>query len=483
MNELSSNLNLPAAAPELFMLGWAIILLMVGVYHKNNPIRLIGGSALAVSLVTILVIYFRESSDATAFNGSYSANMFTDYVKIIMLIALAASIMLTIDFMGKSDVKNFELPILMIFATIGMMMMVSSNDLPTLYLGLEMQSLSLYVMAAIRRDSAKATEAGLKYFVLGALSSGMLLYGISLIYGFTGHVNYNSIATSIASQEQISLGLLFGIMFVLAGLAFKISAAPFHMWTPDVYEGAPTPIVAFFASAPKFAAVAVIIRLTMEVFGSVSETWQQVIIFLSIASMFVGGIAAIAQTNIQRLMAYSSIGHMGFALVALSAGLERGVQSVLLYMTIYMAMSLAAFAVIQSMQRNGHELRKISDFAGLAKDKPVISFLFALNMFSMIGIPPLAGFFGKFYGFLSAVEAGLLILAVIGVIFSAIASFYYLRIIKVMYFDSAENDPVDKPSLEIKVVLGLSSLVILFFVFYPSLILSPTSIAAKALLN
>ena len=338
-------------------------------------------------------------------------------------------------------------------------------------------SLALYVVAASNRDNAKSTEAGLKYFVLGALSSGMLLYGASLIYGFTGTVSFAGIA---AAAKAGNIGLVFGLVFLLAGLCFKVSAVPFHMWTPDVYEGAPTPVTAFFASAPKVAAMAVFVRVAITAFPGIVTEWRQIVVFVSIASMALGAFAAIGQTNIKRLMAYSSIGHMGYALVGLAAGTPEGAQGVLVYLAIYVAMTLGSFAIILAMKRNGRAVEQISDFAGLSRTNPLLAFFFAMFLFSLAGVPPLAGFFGKFYVFVAAIKAGLFTLAVIGVLTSVVGAFYYLAIVKVMYFDEplAQLDP---PRLEVRTVLAVTGLFNILFFVYPGPLVSVATVAAKSL--
>jgi NADH-quinone oxidoreductase subunit N len=358
-----------------------------------------------------------------------------------------------------------------------MMVLISAGDLITLYLGLELMSLALYVVASSNRDNAKSTEAGLKYFVLGALSSGMLLYGASLVYGFTGTVSFAGIA---AAAKSGSIGIIFGIVFVLAGLCFKVSAVPFHMWTPDVYEGAPTPVTAFFASAPKVAAMAVFVRVAMTAFPGITNEWQQIVVFVSIASMALGSFAAIGQKNIKRLMAYSSIGHMGFALVGLAAGTAEGAQGVLVYLAIYVAMTLGSFAIILAMKRQGQAVEQISDFAGLSRTNPLLAFFFAMFLFSLAGVPPLAGFFGKFYVFLAAVHANLFTLAVIGVLCSVVGAFYYLSIVKVMYFDDPlpQLDPV---RVELRTVLAVTGLFNILFFVYPGPLVSAATAAAKSL--
>jgi len=362
-----------------------------------------------------------------------------------------------------------------------MMLMISANDMITLYLALELQSLSIYVVVAINRDSVRSTEAGLKYFILGALSSGMLLYGISLVYGFTGATQFDAIAAAITVQDGASLGVIFGLVFILAGLAFKVSAVPFHMWTPDVYEGAPSPVTAFLAAAPKVAAMALLVRTVMEAFGPALLEWQQIVVFLSVMSMLLGAFAAIGQTNIKRLMAYSSIGHVGYALIGLAAGTEEGIIGVVIYMTIYIAMTLGAFACVLAMRRADEGMvEEISDLAGLIRTKPWMAAAFTLLLFSLAGIPPLVGFFAKFYVFLAAVEADLVPLAVIGVLASAVAAFYYLRIIKVMMFDEP-RDRFEPMAGELRVVLALSGAFTILFFFVWTPILSAATTAAQSL--
>jgi len=354
--------------------------------------------------------------------------------------------------------------------------MISANDLIAVYLGLELQSLALYVVAAFNRDSARSTEAGLKYFVLGALSSGMLLYGASLVYGFTGSTVFAEIAATLA--DDASLGLTFGLVFLIAGLAFKVSAVPFHMWTPDVYEGAPTPVTAFFAAAPKVAAMALFVRVMVDPFAPVAGDWQQIVTFIAIASMGLGAFAAIGQTNIKRLMAYSSIGHMGFVLVGLAAGNQAGVRGVVIYLVIYMAMTLGTFACILSMRRGGGMVEEIDDLSGLAKTNPVMAFMLGMLLFSLAGIPPLAGFFAKFYVFLAAMSAGLYALAVLGVLASVVAAYYYIRIVKVMYFDEPAGEFQPMPA-EMRLVLGVSGAFVLLFVFVAGPISSAAELAAQ----
>ncbi|MFT5438989.1 MAG: NADH-quinone oxidoreductase subunit N, partial [Alphaproteobacteria bacterium] len=410
---------------------------------------------------------------------------FAHFMKWLVLIGSALAIVMAIRFNEQAGIAKFEYPVLIVFASIGMLMMVSANDLISLYIGLELQSLSLYVVASFRRDSRRSSEAGLKYFVLGALSSGMLLYGASLIYGFAGTTSFDGLATLFKGLggEGPSVGLVVGLVFVISGLAFKVSAVPFHMWVPDVYQGAPTPVTAFFAVAPKIAAIALFVRVLMGPFGVMIGDWQQVVIVLSVASMALGAFAAIRQTNIKRLMAYSSIGHVGYALIGLAAGTEAGVRGVLVYMAIYLVMNVGTFCCILAMRRTGRMVEGIDDLAGLARTHPLVAMAMAAMMFSMAGIPPLAGFFGKFYIFVAAIDAGLITLAVIGVLTSVVGAFYYLRIIKIMYFE----EPVDafdgKLPGEVRTILVAATLFVMFFFLRPGLIIDGAAVAAQTLIG
>jgi NADH-quinone oxidoreductase subunit N len=396
----------------------------------------------------------------------------------VMLTGSAGSLILSLDYLTNEKLQKAEFGVLVLLATLGMMLLISASDLIALYLGLELMSLPLYVIAASNRDNARSTEAGLKYFVLGALSSGMLLYGASLIYGFTGTVNFIGIAK--ATQGGAGLGLIFGLVFLFAGFCFKVSAVPFHMWTPDVYEGAPTPVTAFFAAAPKVAGIAIFVRATTVAFPGITHSWQQIVVFVALASMVLGAFAAIGQKNIKRLMAYSSIGHMGFALVGLAAGTAEGVQGVLVYMTIYVGMTLGTFACILSMRRDGAMVENISDLSGLARTQPAMAFLFAMLLFSLAGIPPLAGFFAKFYVFLAAIKAGLYLLAVVGVLASVIGAYYYLTIVKIMYFDEPAK-PFQRMPFLLKLTLGVFGLLNIVFFVYPAPFLGAATAAAKSL--
>jgi NADH-quinone oxidoreductase subunit N len=472
--------------PELFLVLAAMALLMVGVFQKDQEgekaARLVSTLAVISLVVTLFLLLSMPGTRQLAFGGMFVADAFASFLKALVLIGSALAIVISRPFLGRMGIARFEYPILILIATVGMMAMISANNLIALYLGLEMQSLSLYVLAAFQRDDTRSTEAGLKYFVLGAVASGMLLYGCSLVYGFAGTTSFDGLALQFkAAQGEPAIGLIVGIVFILAGLAFKVSAVPFHMWTPDVYEGAPTPVTAFFAVSPKIAAIALLVRVMIGPFGDLVAQWQQIVVFISIASMLLGAFAAINQQNIKRLMAYSSIGHVGYALVGLSAGTSAGVRGIIIYMTIYLFMNLGTFACILCMHRQGRMVERIDDLAGLSKSHPGLALAFTIFMFSMAGIPPLAGFFAKLYIFLAAVEAGLYALAIIGVLSSVVGAFYYLRIIKVMYFDEL-IDPLDRPiGREVGTVLVGTSLFILVFFLYPSPVLTGAKTAAAAL--
>ena len=470
------------AAPEIFLALAAMVLLMLGVFRGNQSTRLLCWLAVASFAITSLLVFKAPAESSSSFAGMYVADSFTAFIKILVLIGSAAGLIMSMGFIRDEGMERFEFPVLFILATLGMMMMVSANDLIALYMGIELQSLALYVIASFQRDSLRSTEAGLKYFVLGALSSGMLLYGCSLIYGFTGATGFTAIAAAIQGQEHAGIGLIVGIVFLCAGLAFKVSAVPFHMWTPDVYEGAPTPVTAFFAVAPKIAGLALFMRALIVPFLAISDDWQQIIVVISVASMLLGAFAAIWQDNIKRLMAYSSIGHVGYALIGLAAGSAEGVRGVLVYLVIYMAMNVGTFACILSMRRRSGMVEGISDLAGLSKRNPLMALALAVFMFAMAGIPPLGGFFGKFYIFIAAVNAELYTLAVIGVLASVVGAFYYLRIIKVMYFDEP-GEPFESPmSVELRAIIGVCGVFVTFFAFYTAPFIASAQIAAAALI-
>ena len=472
--------TLPSLAPltvELLLAVGAMVLLMFGVFTGERSAPTITGIAVALLAVAVLMLAVMDNNGPT-FDGAFIMDPFARFMKILTLIGSGVAIAMSVGYARAEKFERFEYPILIVLATLGMLMMISANDMISLYLGLELQSLALYVVAAIHRDSVRSTEAGLKYFVLGALASGILLYGISLVYGFTGQTGYEAIVAALA--EGRSTGLVIGLVFVLAGLAFKISAVPFHMWTPDVYEGAPTPVTAFFAAAPKLAAMALIIRVVIGAFEPVTADWQQVIAFVAIASMVLGAFAAIGQTNIKRLMAYSSIGHMGFALVGLAAGSKVGIQGVMVYLVIYLAMTLGAFACILAMRRHDQMVEDIDALAGLSRTQPLVAFCLAAILFSLAGIPPLAGFFAKYYVFLAAIEKGLYVLAVIGVIASVVGAFYYLRIVKIMYFDEPDGE-FDPMPMELSAVLGISGVFVIGFLVFAAPIIAAAGAAAGSL--
>jgi NADH-quinone oxidoreductase subunit N len=466
-----------AVLPELLLAVSAIALILIGAFRGEAAANLVTGLAIAVLAAAALLVLLAPAGEVVAFNGSMVIDTYARFMKFLALLGATVSLVMAVDWLNREKQQKFEYAVLVLLATLGMCILVSAGDLIALYLGLELMSLSLYVVAAINRDSVRSTEAGLKYFVLGALSSGMLLYGASLIYGFTGSVNFSVIATVV---KEPSLGLIFGLVFLLAGLCFKVSAVPFHMWTPDVYEGAPTPVTAFFATAPKAAAMAIFVRVTAEAFPHVTHQWQQIVAFVAIASMVLGAFAAIGQRNIKRLLAYSSIGHMGFALVGLAAGTEQGVRGVLVYMAIYVAMTLGSFACVLAMRRKGQAVESVDDLAGLGTRNPVMALLLAALMFSLAGIPPLAGFLAKYYVFLAAIQAGLYWLAVIGVLASVVGAFYYLRIVKIMYFDEPAEAFDPMPS-ELKAVLGVSGLFTIFYFVYPAPLIEAAGAAARSL--
>jgi NADH-quinone oxidoreductase subunit N len=453
------------------------VLLMIGAYRGQQTTALVTTLAICLLIVVGVLELTLPAGKLTTFGGSFIVDSYARFLKVLALIGSAVTLILSREFLSDPSRRIFEYSILVLLSTVGMMVLISAGDLIMLYLGLELMSLALYVVAASNRDDAKSTEAGLKYFVLGALSSGMLLYGASLVYGFTGTVSFAGIA---ASAKVGSIGIVFGLVFLLAGLCFKVSAVPFHMWTPDVYEGAPTPVTAFFASAPKVAAMAVFVRVALTAFPGIASEWQQIVVFVSIASMALGSFAAIGQKNIKRLMAYSSIGHMGFALVGLAAGTAEGAQGVLVYVAIYVAMTLGTFTIILTMKRNGQHVENISDFAGLSRTNPLLAFLFAMLLFSLAGVPPLAGFFGKFYVFAAAMKAGLFTLAVIGVLCSVVGAFYYLSIVKVMYFDEP-LPKLDPMRVELRTVLAVAGIFNLLFFAYPGPLVSAAAAAAQSL--
>ena len=472
--------DLGLALPEIFLACIGMVLLVYGAYRGTrgaSEVAVIGCIAL---VVVGLLILTGESDRELAFNDLFVVDSFAVFVKIVILIGAIISILIATSYLKAENIQRFEYVVLILFATLGMMLMVSANDLISLYLGLETQSLSLYVLAAFHRDTLRSSEAGLKYFVLGALSSGMLLYGASMIYGYSGTTGFVEIAR-VLSEGEAGLGMIVGIVFVAAGLAFKVSAVPFHMWTPDVYEGAPTPVTAFFSVAPKVAAIGLFMRVLAGPFSDLVAQWQQIIIAIAIGSMVVGAFAAINQTNIKRLMAYSSIGHVGYALVGLAAGTREGLTAVLVYMAIYVVTNVGAFACILAMRRQGRAVEEIADLAGLQHRHRGMAVALTIIMFSMAGIPPMAGFIGKLMVFGAAIEAGLTIVAIIGVLASVVSAFYYLRIVKLMWFDEA-SEAFDKPAgSALGVVMFVSAVLTAIFVVYPAPLIDSAAVAAEAL--
>jgi len=481
--------NLTPAMPEIFLALSAMALLMLGVFQNwATPEGGIRASRMTNNLsvlclgLALVLVFTVSGTTLVTFEGMFISDAFATYSKVLVLLAGVLTLVLAQNWLEMQGAHRFEFAILVLFATIGMMMMISANNLLSLYMGLELQSLSLYVLAAFHRDDTRSTEAGLKYFVLGALASGMLLYGMSMVYGFSGSTDFVTIASVLKGGSTIPVGLVVGLVFMIAGLSFKVSAVPFHMWTPDVYEGAPTPVTAFFAVAPKVAALALFLRVMIGPFGDMADQWQQVVVMISILSMLVGSFAAIAQTNIKRMMAYSSIGHVGYALIGLAVANEAGIMAVLIYLTIYVFMNMGAFACLMAMRRGGRAVEQISDLSGLGKTHPGMAAALTVMMFSMAGIPPLAGFFGKLYIFLAAIEAGLYTLSIIGVLASVVSAYYYIRIIKVMYFDEPGVEPLDTPlPTSVKAVLSLSTVAILVFFAFPTPVISAAKVAAASL--
>jgi NADH-quinone oxidoreductase subunit N len=469
------------ALPEMVLAAAAMALLILGAARGEGSARLVSWLSIGVLILIFLLTTLGGGERRVGFYGMFVTDAFAVFMKALVLLGSAVTILMGMRYNEEQGIGRFEFPVLVLLATTGMMVMVSANDLITLYVGLELQNLALYVVASFNRDSARSSEAGLKYFVLGALSSGMLLYGASMVYGFAGTTAFDDLTKLMTGAATAETGILVGLVFVVVGLAFKVSAVPFHMWTPDVYEGAPTPVSAFFAVAPKLAALALFIRFMIAPFGPLIAEWRQVIVFLSIASMVLGAVAAIAQQNIKRLMAYSSISHVGYALIGLAAGTAEGIRGVLVYLTIYLFMTVGAWAVILCMRRRELTLEGISDLAGLSQSQPGLALALAIFMFALSGVPPTAGFFGKLYVFLAAVNAQLVGLAVIGVLASVVSAFYYLRVVKVMYFD----EPVgafDRPiATELKGVLFVTSIVTLFFFLFPGPIVGGAETAASAL--
>ncbi len=481
--------DLAPAMTEIFLICVAMALLMVGAFRdeEQDTHRFVSSLAIMALVVAFFIVWMGDKTRVVTFGGLFVSDGFAAFLKGLVLIGAAVCLVMTPSFLEREGVNRYEYSVLALFATVGMLMMISANSLISLYVALELQSLPLYVMTAFHRDKLRASEAGLKYFVLGALASGLLLYGCSMVYGFTGTLSFPGLAAALSPEAlgngAISAGVVVGLVFVAAGLAFKLAAVPFHMWTPDVYEGAPTPVTAFLAAAPKIAAMGLTIRVFYQPFGDWVSQWQQIVVFIAIASMLLGAFAAIGQSNIKRLLAYSGIGHIGFALVGLAAGTEKGVYSVLVYLAIYLVMTLGAFACVLVMRRNGAPVEEIDDLRGLARQQPLFAAAIAIFMFSLAGIPPLAGFFGKLYVFMAAVDADLVPVAVIGVLASVVGAYYYLRIVKVMYFDEAV-EPLDRSiGREFSVIVGVTAVINLAFCLNPNLLLGHAERAALALFS
>ncbi|MAJ34909.1 MAG: NADH-quinone oxidoreductase subunit N [Candidatus Puniceispirillum sp. TMED52] len=458
-------LNLQPAIAEIFLAlaALGLVLLSAFVMPQENASKLVRRLTLFSFLIAIFLIIYNGYKPAYAFNGQFFTSSFMVYMKVIILLGAIGILLMAKREFKQDQIDRPELPLLMLLSVLGMMLMVSANDIILLYMGLELQSLPLYVIAAIRRESLRSSEAGLKYFLLGALSSGLLLYGASLLYGFTGHTSYDGI--KIALESNVSAGAVIGMVFLISGIAFKISAAPFHMWTPDVYEGSPTIVTAFFAVVPKLAAMTLFLRFTYGVLADASDSWQQIVMIIAVLSMLVGAGGAIMQTDIKRLMAYSSIAHMGYALVGIAAASDMGIGAVMLYMAIYVISSIGVFAIILSIKQEGRPLTRIEDLSGFSRSHPVYALAMMVLMFSMAGIPPMGGFFGKWYVFSAAVASGHVILAIIGVLASVIGAFYYIRIIKVMYVDEQVIEIDHNVPRRNTMIALASALVMAFFLF------------------
>ncbi|MEQ1931205.1 MAG: NADH-quinone oxidoreductase subunit NuoN [Parvularculaceae bacterium] len=460
--------NLSYAGPELLLVIGGMALLVIGVYRGDAISREISLAAVVVLGAALVAAIFAPAGEGVGiFDDSFRIDAFSTFAKIIIYAAAAFAILMSDRYLAGEKLGRFEYPVLILFAAFGMSLMVSANDLITLYMGLEAQSLALYILATFNRDSRRSTEAGLKYFVLGALSSCLLLYGASLIYGFSGSTQFDAIAAATSATPD-KTGVVIGLVFLIAGLAFKVSAAPFHMWTPDVYEGSPTPVTAFFAAAPKLAAMALFARTLMTPFPDLVADWRPIVSIIAVASMLIGSFSAIRQTNIKRLMAYSSIGHMGYALIGLAAGTREGVTSVLIYMAIYIAMTIGAFACILLMRRRGGLTENVVDLAGLSRTNAPLALILTALFFSLAGIPPLGGFFGKWFVFLAAVNAGQVWLAVAGAVISVVAAYYYIRVVWLMWFE----DPAPVFERELGPVLGFTAALsaLLMFPVIPVLI-------------
>ncbi len=471
-------MNWTLALPELVLACAGMGVLVIGVLSRKDSFQLCSMLVVGALLLTGALVI--SAPTGTGYGGMFTNDAFSLFVKLLVLTAAALGVVVSLDYNEHANMRRFEFPVLILYATTGMMLMASATSLMTMYVGVELMSLSIYVLAAFARDELRSSEAGLKYFVLGALASGLLLYGMSLVYGFSGSMEFGRLAAALSDPAKASPGLIVGVVFMVAGLSFKISAVPFHMWTPDVYEGAPTPVTAFMGTAPKVAAMALLLRAMATPFGQLLHQWQQLIVLVAIASMLLGAFAAIAQTNIKRLMAYSSIGHMGYALIGLAAGTPEGIRGVLFYLFTYVFMNAGTFACIIAMRRKGRSVESIADLAGLSRTDPGMAMWLAVFMFSMAGIPPFAGFLGKYFVFAAAVQQGMWSLAVIGVLTSVVGAYYYIRIIKVMYFD-APAEAFDPRPGSLSFVAAASGLFTTLFFFFPAPVVAAAEAAAKVL--
>ncbi len=452
--------------PEILLITSILVLLMVGVFIKNS-FEIIYRSSIFLTLLILLLILTSDIKDIKIFNDSFVIDDFSIYLKILILLSTFFIFLISQRYITDINNNKFEYPIIVLLSILGMFIMVSSNDLILFYLGLELQSLALYILASIDRDNIRSSEAGIKYFVLSALSSGLLLYGCSLLYGFAGSTNFEEIANK---SLNYNIGIIFGMVFILVGLAFKVSVVPFHMWTPDVYQGAPTSVTSFFSVVPKLAGIAIFIKFMYLPFGKIINEWQSIIVFMSIASMILGAVAAIGQKNIKRLMAYSSIGHMGYAIAGIAAGTINGIKSTLVYISIYLVMNIGIFACILLMKRGGKYIEEIDELSGASKNHPLMSLALLIILFSLAGIPPLAGFFAKFYIFMAVIESEMYILAIVGLVTTVVSAFYYIRIIKIMYFDEAKK-PFEKfVDYKIYGPIILSCVLLVSFFLYPSIL-------------
>lgn len=472
-----------ALLPELYLAGAAMLLLIYGVYRGQRASTMLVVAGILVLGATLWLVTRHYHLAGTAMNGLFVLDPFSSFVKCLLLCAGAMTLLLSSGWLKEDGGRPYEFVVLVLLAILGMMLMVSANDFLALYMGLEMSSLALYVLAAFERDHVKSSEAGLKYFVLGSLASGMMLLGISLVYGFAGSTGFNTLSVLLAMSPGVSPGVVVGLVLIIVGFCFKISAVPFHMWAPDVYEGAPTPVTAFFATAPKLAALALFTRVLLSPFDALILEWQQVVVLVSALSMVAGALAAIRQTNIKRLLAYSSISHAGFMLMGVAAGSSQGTQALLIYAALYIFMSAGAFGCVLMMRRGGVAAEEIRDLSGLSQTQPVMALALATFMFSMAGIPPLAGFFGKLYVILAAVDSGLIGLAVIGLLASVIGCYYYIKVVKVMYFDEPVFGFDARPPFMLRAGIAIGAFVTLCFFLIPTPLVAAASVAAKAMLK